>query len=215
MKERSTIKAQNDLTIKDDELKQELDTIKALMKKQDRSNRLQEYMNQPNVKNFNMMLLDRSFNRLPERDSNDLLPVFTNVEYARNEVIEYLKACNDYNMTPHIGSLCSYLGIRRDELIYYSAHPEICPTAFVLAKAMDYCQYILEENVVNDKLDARTYAFMGANYFHLRNGSTVVEIKPSATSYLENKGLDTNQSLIALREQIANTPKKIIENVDE
>ena len=64
-------------------------------------------------------------------------------------------------------------------------------------------------------MDARTYVFMCSIYFHLRNGATVVEIKPSATSYLENKGLDTNQSLLALREQITNTSKKTIESVDK
>lgn len=215
MRQKTRIKDQNDLMIKDDDLKRELDIIKSMVKKQDRSDRLREYMQQPNVKNFNMLLLDRGFNRVGERNAMDTFPMFNNVEYAKNEIIEYFKACNDYGMTPHVGSLCSFTGMRRDELIYYSAHPEMCPTSAILAEALDYCQYILEENVLHDKLDAKTYAFMGANYFKLRNGSTVVEIKPSATSYLENKGLDTNQSLLVLREQIANTPKKVIESVDE
>lgn len=215
MKQYSSIKAQNDLNIKDSELKQELDVIKSLVKKQDRSNRLQEYMQQPNVKNFNMLLLDRGFSKVRERNSIDTFPMFSNVEYAKNEIIEYFKTCNEYGMTPHVGSLCSFTGMRRDELIYYSAHPEICPTSTILAEALDYCQYVLEESVIHDKMDARTYAFMGSNYFHLRNGATVVEIKPSATSYLENKGLDTNQSLLALREQITNTSKKTIESVDK
>lgn len=215
MRQKTKIKDQNNLVIQDDDLKRELDIIKSMVKKQDRSDRLREYMQQPNVKNFNMLLLDRGFNRVGERNSMDTFPMFNNVEYARNEIIEYFKTCNDYGMTPHVGSLCSFTGMRRDELIYYSAHPEICPTSTILAEALDYCQYVLEENVLHGKLDARTYAFMGANYFKLHNGSTVVEIKPSATSYLENKGLDTNQSLLVLREQITNTPKKVIESVDE
>lgn len=215
VRQKTKIKDQNNLVIQDDDLKRELDIIKSMVKKQDRSDRLREYMQQPNVKNFNMLLLDRGFNRVGERNSLDTFPMFNNVEYARNEIIEYFKTCNDYGMTPHVGSLCSFTGMRRDELIYYSAHPEICPTSTILAEALDYCQYVLEENVLHGKLDARTYAFMGANYFKLHHGSTVVEIKPSATSYLENKGLDTNQSLLVLREQITNTPKKVIESVDE
>ena len=139
VRQNSSIKKQNNLVIKDDELKQELDVIKSIVKKQDRSNRLQEYMQQPNVKNFNMLLLDRGFNRVSERNSIDSFPMFSNVEYAKNEIIEYFKTCNDYGMTPHVGSLCSFTGMRRDELIYYSAHPEICPTSTILAEALDYC----------------------------------------------------------------------------
>lgn len=215
MKQHSSIKAQNGLNIKDSELKQELDVIKSLVKKQDRSSRLQEYMQQPNVKNFNMLLLDRGFSKVLERDSSDIFAMFSDVEYARNEIVEYFKTCNEYNMTPHVGSLCSFTGIRRDELIYYSAHPEICPTSSILAEALDHCQYILEENVINDKLDPRTYAFMGSNYFQMRNASTVVEIKPSSQQFLDNQGLTNNQSLLALREQITNTSKKTIESVDK
>lgn len=214
-KQYSSIKAQNNLNVKDSELKQELDVIKSLVKKQDRSNRLQEYMQQPNVKNFNMLLLDRGFNKVRERDSKGTFPMFSDVEYARNEIVEYFKTCNEYNMTPHVGSLCSFTGMRRDELIYYSAHPEICPTSSILAEALDHCQYILEENVIHDKLDPRTYAFMGSNYFRLHNSTTVVEIKPSSQQFLENQGLTSNQSLLALREQITNTSKKTIESVDE
>lgn len=216
MKQHSSIKAQNGLNIKDSDLKQELDFIKSFMKKQDRSNRLQEYMQQPNVKNFNMLLLDRGFSKVSERDSKGTFPMFSDVEYARNEIIEYFKTCNEYDMTPHVGSLCSFTGMRRDELIYYSAHPEICPTSSILAEALDHCQYILEESVINDKLDPRIYAFMGSNYFRLHNSTTVVEIKPSSQQFfLENQGVENNQSLIALREQITNTSKKTIESVDE
>ena len=210
-------KVKNDLTIDNFEFKKELDMIKTmLLKKSDRSSRLQDYMEQPNVKNFNMLLLDRGFSRFGERDTKGTLPIFTDVEYAKNEIIEYFKTCNEYNMTPHIGSLCSFTGMRRDELIYYSAHPEICPSSQILAKAMDYCQYILEESVINDRLDPRIYAFMGSNYFKLHNSTTVVEIKPSLSgSALENQGIESNQSLVALREQIANKSKKIVDSIEQ
>lgn len=206
---RNSIKSQNNLTVKDDDLKQELDTVKALLRKQDRSNRLQDYINQPNVKNFNMLLLDRSFSKIGERNICDTMPIFSNVEYAKNEIVEYFKTCNEYHMTPHVGSLCSFLGIRRNELVYYSSHPEICPTALVLAEALDYCQYILEENVINDKLDPRTYAYMGANYFRMMTNSTVVDFKPT----FDNQGFTNSESLTVLREQLTNTSKNIDKDV--
>lgn len=176
--------------------KQEIEELKKLFKKSDRSNRLQEYISQPNVQAFNLTLLENGFNKVI-RNKYDISPLFTNEDYAINEINNYFKSCRETNTFPSIASFCAFTGVSKEELGYYVSHPEISPTSKILKEFLNQCHSMLENATLNDKIDTRLYGLLASNYYGVLQQSTLY-VAPS----LENKANYVSQSVQVIKDQM-------------
>lgn len=185
-----------DYPLDDSPTKQEIEELKKLFKKSDRSNRLQEYISQPNVQAFNLTLLENGFNKVI-RNKYDISPLFTNEDYAINEINNYFKSCRETNTFPSIASFCAFTGVSKEELGYYASHPEISPTSKILKEFLSQCHSMLENATLNDKIDTRLYGLLASNYYGVLQQSTLY-VAPS----LENKANYASQSVQVIKDQM-------------
>lgn len=176
--------------------KQEIEELRKLLKKSDRSNRLQEYISQPSVQAFNLNLFENGFNKVI-RNKYDISPLFTNEDYAINEINNYFKSCSETTTFPSVASFCAYCGVSKEELGYYASHPEISPTSKILKEFLSQCHSLLENATLNDKIDTRLYGLLASNYYGVLQQSTLY-VAPS----LENKANYVSQSVQVIKDQM-------------
>lgn len=195
--EGTSLKLQSqDYSLDNSSTKQDIEELKKLFKKSDRSNRLQEYISQPNVQAFNLNLFENGFNKVI-RNKYDISPLFTNEDYAINEINNYFKSCRETNTFPSVASFCAYTGVSKEELGYYVSHPEISPTSKILKEFLNQCHSMLETATLNDKIDTRLYGLLASNYYGVLQQSTLY-VAPS----LENKANYVSQSVQVIKDQM-------------
>ena len=195
--EGTSLKLQSqDYSLDNSPTKQDIEELKKLFKKSDRSNRLQEYISQPNVQAFNLNLLENGFNKVI-RNKYDISPLFTNEDYAINEINTYFKNCVENKMFPSVASFCAFTGVSKEELGYYASHPEISPTSKILKEFLSQCHSMLENATLNDKIDTRLYGLLASNYYGVLQQSTLY-VAPS----LENKANYVSQSVQVIKDQM-------------
>lgn len=190
------IPTQEDYSL-DSQTKRELEDIKSLLKKSDRSNRLQEYISQPNVQAFNLKLLENGFNKVVSRDQFDVPSLFNNPQCAIEEINDFFKSCGENKMFPSVASFCAFTGVSKEELFYYTSHPDVCPTANILKEFLSQCHSMLENATLNDKVDTRLYGLLASNYYAMQAQSTLYVV-PS----LENKANYVSQSVQVIKDQM-------------
>lgn len=187
----------------DDVGKKDLEEIKTLLKKNDRSNRLQEFMSQVNVQAFNLTLLENGFKNTLARNKSDVPVIFTEPSIAVDEINNFFKTCSENKMFPSIASFCAYSGVSKEELFYYASRPEISPCAVILKEFINQCHSMLENATLNDKVDSRLYSILASNYYDMKSQSTLY-VAPA----LENKGNFASQSVEVIKEQMKLTSPK-------
>lgn len=160
--------------------------------KNSKLNKITEYMKQPNVKEFNARVVDKSFknNRMGRPQ------IFDSREECEEEVQGYFKLCYDYDMIPTISSMALYFGITRDAL-YEHVSQEGSNFKDILKKAISTCQSYQELPALDGTLSAPTWIFTAKNYFGMKDTQNV---DISAT----NQQQTNTNTINIIKEQIAN-----------
>jgi hypothetical protein len=151
-----------------------------------------EYMQQPNIKEFNAIVTDKSFERL--RKNMGRPQIFVSREQAIEEIEGYFKLCYDYNVLPTIASLALYLGFNKDSL-YANMHNTNCSFSDVLKNAVATCHSMQELPALDGTLAQPTYIFNAKNYFGMQDAQ---QIQVSAQ---QNTNNPTN-TISAIKEQL-------------
>ncbi len=152
------------------------------------SDKLTNYLSQDNVKAYNMILVDKGLKTSSKQSFKSDVECF-------NEISDYFKLCNDYNMQPTIASLCVYCGIHKDTLYSLAKNPN-CQYADLLQKAIDICHSYLENGALSGTIAPLLMIFLGKNYYNLTDNSTV----NLTTSLLENTNSQNTMNIV--REQL-------------
>ena len=156
-------------------------------------NKLVEYMSQPNIREFNAIVVSKSFERL--KKSNKGRPIsYASREECLEEVEGYYKLCHDYNVLPTISSMALYLGFNRDSLYEYAKN-EAYDFSDILKNAINTCQAYQEAPALDGTLSAPTWIFTAKNYFNMKDTQ---DVNVSAT----NQTQTNPNTLNAIKEQI-------------
>lgn len=166
-------------------------------------NKIVEYMSQPNIREFNAIVVSKSFSKIDTKQKGRPM-IFANREECKNEIEGYFKLCYDYKVIPTISSMALYLGLNRDSLYDHIKNPS-SDFSDILKNAVDTCQSYQELPALDGTLSAPTWIFTAKNYFNMKDSQ---DVNISATNQPQ-----TNQNTInAIREQIAlESDKKTIE----
>lgn len=148
------------------------------------SDKLSGYLAQDNVKGYNMLLVDKGL-KTPSRQS------FKSDIECFNEISDYFKLCNDYNMQPTIASLCVYCGIHKDTLYSLAKNPN-CTYADHLQKAINICHSYLENGALSGTIAPLLMIFLGKNYYNMTDNSTV----NLTTSLLDNTTSQNTMNIV-------------------
>jgi len=153
-----------------------------------------DYLSQPNVKEFNALVIDKSFDRL--KSGNTGRPqIFKSREECISEVEGYFKLCYDYDILPTIASMALYLGFNRDSL-YANIHNPTCSYSDVLKNAVATCHSVQELPALDGTLAQPTYIFNAKNYYNMRDSQDINVSANTQNTY--NYG-----NINAIKEQIA------------
>ena len=165
--------------------------------------KLVEYMSQPNVRDFNAIVVSKSFERLRNKPKGRPIS-FNNREECLEEVEGYYKLCHDYNILPTISSMALYLGFNRDSLYEY-ANNDAYDFSDIIKSAIHTCQSYQEAPALDGTLSAPTWIFTAKNYFNMKDTQ---DVNVSAT----NQTQTNPNTLNAIKEQIAHEKDtKVIE----
>ena len=152
------------------------------------TDKLTNYLSQPNVKKFNAIIVDKALNRVNKRHT------LNSVEECQSELKEYFTLCYDNNMIPSIASLCCYLGINRDTLYNLaSSHTEYSDS---LQNAITICHSYLETGTLSGSIAPLLMIFLGKNYYNMKDDSIV-----NLTTAITQNNTPT-QTMNAIREQM-------------
>lgn len=165
-------------------------------------NKITEYMSQPNIREFNAIVVDKSFSKIDITRKGRPQP-FKSREECLNEIEGYFKLCYDYKVIPTISSMALYLGLNRDTL-YDHVKNESSDFSDILKKAIDTCQSYQELPALDGTLSAPTWIFTAKNYFNMKDSQ---DVNISAT----NQPQINANTMDAIKEQISleNDPKII------
>ena len=157
-------------------------------------NKLVEYMSQPNIREFNAIVVSKSFERLRNKPKGRPM-TYTSREECLEEVEGYFKLCHEYNVLPTISSMALYLGFTRESLYEYARNDAFDLTD-ILKNAIDTCQSYQEAPALDGTLSAPTWIFTAKNYFNMKDTQ---DVNVSATNQTQNNPNTIN----AIKEQIA------------
>lgn len=155
-------------------------------------NKISSYLSQPNVKEFNAILVDKAF----KTNRQGRPHIFESREECENEVTGYFKLCYDYDMIPTVSSLVLYLGMNRDTF-YDNITNKMSDFSDVLKKALDTCHAYQEQPALEGRLVAPTWIFTAKNYFNMKDTQSI--------DFTANNGEQpTHNSINAIKDQIEN-----------
>ena len=171
--------------------------------KNKRTNKLSEYLSQPNVKAFNSIVVDKGFSRLDTKRGRPT--IFSSREECKEEVEGYFKLCYEYDMLPTVSSMALYLGFGRDALYSQAANPT-CDFSDILKQAIATCQTYQETPALDGTLSAPVWIFSAKNYFGMKDTQ---DISVSNGNQIQN----STSTMATIKEQIEleKENKKMIE----
>lgn len=158
-------------------------------------NTITSYLSEENVKNFNNVMLSKSFE---EMKKNGRPTAIENRDTFINECRDYFIMCNDNNVIPTIAALCVFLGIAKDTLFKYANDPQGCEFSDVATQVVSICHAYTEMGAIAGKIPTTIFQFLGTNYFGLKN-TQQVEVKPT----LVDPTINNQETLKIIKEQIA------------
>jgi len=190
--------SRNDIYTKEERVKQVLDKGTP---KTSNLHKIIDYMSQPNIKEFNAIVTNKSFERL-KKNNKGRPQIFNSRDECIEEVEDYFKLCFDYGVLPTIASMSLYLGYSRDS-IYANASNEGCDYSDVLKNAIHTCQSYQELPALDGTLSAPTWIFTAKNYFGMKDTQ---DVSISATNQQQNNARTIN----AIKEQLTNENANIL-----
>lgn len=151
-----------------------------------------DYMSQPNIKAFNAIVTDKSFEKL--KNSGGRPQIFKSREEAIEEVEGYFKLCYNYSVLPTIASMALYLGFNKDSL-YSNMNNPACTFSDILKNAVATCHSMQELPALDGTLAQPTYIFNAKNYYSMYDSQ---QIQISATQNTNNPA----NTIQAVKEQL-------------
>lgn len=159
-------------------------------------NKLSEYLSQPNVKEFNAIVVDNNFKKIRENINRKGRPqLFKSREECQDEVEGYFKLCYDYDMIPTVASLSLYLGCNKDTIYDHINNPT-SDFSDLLKNAVATCLSYQESGVMSAEVPAVPFIFLGKQYYGFKDQQ---DISISATNQQQNNV----NSVDAIKQQIA------------
>ena len=157
-----------------------------------------EYMSQPNIREFNALVVDNNFKKMREKISKGVMgrpQLFKSREECQEEIEGYFKLCYDYNVIPTVASMSTYLGMGR-QYLYDIINNQDSDFTDILKSAVETCQSYQELPALDGTLSAPTWIFTAKNYFGMKDTQ---DVSISATNQQQN---NTN-TINAIKEQLA------------
>lgn len=169
--------------------------------------KLSEYLSNPNVKKFNSIVTDKSFDRI--RKGRPC--AFNSKEECLEEVEDYFKLCYECNVIPTIASLALYLGLNRETLYNYANNPKLYDFSNVLKHAINTCQSYQEGAVLDGSIQAVPFIFLAKNYYGLKDTTDISFNNQQNDTTINSGTMDAIKEQIALEEEqklLSNTNTK-------
>lgn len=155
--------------------------------------KLQEYLSRDNVKEYNSIIIDKSFRNLGGQPRK-----FTQgYNECKEEVEDYFKTCMRLEMIPTITALCLWLGCSTDTLYTYAKNKQMYEYGDILKNAIDVCKLCNENGAIEGGISPQVFALLASNYYGL-NTSQQLEIKPVIDNQVNNAN-----TMKIIQEQIA------------
>jgi hypothetical protein len=135
--------------------------------------KMSEYLSQENVKSFNRIVVSRNFDKLEERHKSKSQQIFNSYEECRNDVEDYFKLCDRYNIIPTIASLSLYLGANRETIYQYANNPKTYECSNILKTAIQTCQAYHENAFMSGEVPPVAFIFYAKNYYGMKDQTDV------------------------------------------
>ena len=196
--------SKRDYTTKEERIQEVLNKGNAKTK-----SKIVEYMSQPNIREFNAIVVDNNFKKMREDIKSGVRgrpQLFKSREECQEEVEGYFKLCYDYQVIPTISSMCTYMGMSRDRL-YETIKEQNNDFCDILKSAVETCQSYQELPALDGTLSAPTWIFTAKNYFGMKDTQ---DVSISAT----NQQQIGNNSINAIKEQITQEQTQLIDFKD-
>lgn len=147
----------------------------------------QQYMAQPNVKEFNRTFMPKALTGRPYK--------WNSVEVLEKELVDYFSLCDKTDTVPTITGIATWLHCSR-ETIYAHANNPNSQFSDILKNVINACQSSLENGAIDGKVNSVVYIFMGKNYFGLKDDKNIT-VTPS-----QNTSLNTQSTMDAIQKQL-------------
>lgn len=154
--------------------------------------KLQEYLSRPNVKEYNSIVIDKTFKQMDKP-----LKYSKGYKECQEEINDYMQTCVRCEMIPTISSLCLWLGISRKTLYEQANDKQMYEFSNILQGAIDVCRFCNETGAIDGSISPQVFALLASNYYGL-NTSQQVEIKPVIDNQVNNAN-----TMKIIQEQIA------------
>ena len=155
--------------------------------------KLQEYLSRPNVKEYNSIIIDKTFRNLGGKPKK-----FTQgYQECNEEVTEYFQLCMRLEMIPTITALALWLGCSTDSIYTYAKNKQMYEYSDILKNAIDVCKLCNENGAIEGGISPQVFSLLASNYYGL-NTSQQVEIKPIIDNQVNNAN-----TMKVIQEQIA------------
>ena len=159
--------------------------------------KMSEYLSQDNVKSFNRIVVSRKFDKLEEKHKKKSQQVFDNYDECLNDVGDYFKLCDKYNIIPTIASLSLYLGVNKETIYQYANNPKMYECSNILKTAIQTCQAYHENAFMSGEIPPVAFIFYAKNYYGMKDQTDV------RFNQDQNNDTISSDSVSALKEQIA------------
>lgn len=159
--------------------------------------KMSEYLSKDNVKSFNRIVVSRNFDKLEERHKNKSQQIFKDYEECLNDVGDYFKLCDKYDIIPTIASLSLYLGVNKDTIYTIANSPKVYECSDILKTAIQTCQAYHENAFMSGEVPPVAFIFYAKNYYGMKDQTDV--------RFNQDQNTETiaSDSISALKEQIA------------
>jgi hypothetical protein len=158
--------------------------------------KMSEYLSQENVKSFNRIVVSRNFDKLEERHKNKNQQIFPDYDECLNEIGDYFKLCDKYDIIPTIASMSLYLGVNRETIYQYANNPKMYECSNILKTAIQTCQAYHENAFMSGEVPPVAFIFYAKNYYGMKDQTDV------RFNQDQNNETISSDSVSALREQI-------------
>ena len=159
-----------------------------------KTNKLSEYLNQDNVKEFNKIMVNKAFEKRV-KNSRGMPQAFDSEEELKEEIAYYFKCCEEYQIIPTISNMVLFLGIDKDTL-YASLDSNVYKYSYHLKNAIQICQGFNESAFLSGTIPPLSYIFLSKNYYGMQDNTNVI-----FNNNINDNTTNTNQ-LSILKEQL-------------
>lgn len=170
---------------------------------------MSEYLSQPNIRDFNRILVSRSFDLLKEPMKSEMTHVLNDYDQCLEECVDYFKLCDQYAIVPTVASLCLYLGIGKERFYGMIKDPRRYNVSNVLATSLATCRAFHEQAFLAGEVPSQVFIFYAKNYYGMKDTSDITVNNSNPQEQIQTQTLDT------IKEQIRLEKEKDIVVIDE